>query len=865
MDKGPRCYNTTVRASLLVIAFLSAGGPAKVHASVSSDEVAAIEVDLDGDGKIDRAHLDQTGRLRVELATGDVASFSMPDPVDHQASLDLVRRPEALLLHARAPRAGARVFESLISVEKGRVQQIYADLTGPTRDGERSEHLEVTEERVVHYQTAPEIVRCDGERRLFVEVFDFAARRFRPVVLEPPAGRLLPSPTTITRHRSAPIGLFRFDSASTAPGAGRKADRIGAPLELEDGNDETAWVAGPAGAGKGQWVTARARSRSFHAKTILIAPGPGGFPRSLSIVTGENPMQRFSVLPREGRHPITVELPPIAQTSCVSIVLGEPPAAAGGVAGLGEVAIYTEADKQGGIDQLVERVAEGSSGSDAAFEALVKLGPSALPRVMARLEERQGEARGRLLRVLGAYVKTGDRHRELGVALVAALRTASSASERRKLVDALSDFGSDALPAIQALYTDDSETEEARADAASTLGRFAATLAHRSPPNVEKSLAILMEGAGRGSAPLRQATREALGAAGTSASVATRLAHALATEVQGRKAADLDEARVIDLVVPLGQVSGNSPEVARPLLAVWQIAPPSSFELRLRLLRALGRAGGAGAAAVLGAAVREEHEEVLRAVAAEGAVSLPGDQGRALLLDAARDRDPRVRSVAIEGLGRFSDSEVSDQLSRILREDFWPWVRGRAAEQLGPLCERQPNVVAVLRHAVFGSSRQLQDADSSEEVRQSALLSLDHCPHVTVAELKKGLSSHQPPSVRELGIALFGKRGGTEAAHAIAKAIDDVLTDPDADERSIGVMTGGLRALAHVGVADKEVFEVLGASAREPSSSAVRAAAMQAIGTLCPQGAQSTLQKGAQDSAGEVQRAALDALHRCRK
>jgi len=47
-----------------------------------------------------------------------------------------------------------------------------------------------------------------------------------------------------------PLGIFHFSAASTSPDAGRRADRLGAPRELEDGKAHTFWVAGPAGGGR---------------------------------------------------------------------------------------------------------------------------------------------------------------------------------------------------------------------------------------------------------------------------------------------------------------------------------------------------------------------------------------------------------------------------------------------------------------------------------------------------------------------------------------------------------------------------------------------------------------------------------------
>jgi HEAT repeat protein len=61
------------------------------------------------------------------------------------------------------------------------------------------------------------------------------------------------------------------------------------------------------------------------------------------------------------------------------------------------------------------------------------------------------------------------------------------------------------------------------------------------------------------------------------------------------------------------------------------------------------------------------------------------------------------------------------------------------------------------------------------------------------------------------------------------------------------------------------VLEALGEAANEPLSPAVRAAAMETIGKLCPTGAAPALQKGTRDPDRSVQRAARAALERCHR
>jgi hypothetical protein len=111
----------------------------------------------------------------------------------------------------------------------------------------------------------------------------------------------------------------------------------------------------------------------------------------------------------------------------------------------------------------------------------------------------------------------------------------------------------------------------------------------------------------------------------------------------------------------------------------------------------------------------------------------------------------------------------------------------------------------------------------------------------------------------------LARRGGAAAARALAAALDDVLADPSADERAAGLAVACTRALGRLDDSSRPVLEALGAAANEPTSPAVRAAAMEAIGRLCPDGAQEALSKGAGDGDAAVARVARSALGRCKR
>jgi HEAT repeat protein len=193
-------------------------------------------------------------------------------------------------------------------------------------------------------------------------------------------------------------------------------------------------------------------------------------------------------------------------------------------------------------------------------------------------------------------------------------------------------------------------------------------------------------------------------------------------------------------------------------------------------------------------------------------------------------------------------------------------VRHAAADARALACRDHGEARAPLEHAVAGEGKSMAGADGSEEVRRAALAGLGHCANVPLPTFTAILAEkRQPVAVRELAAALVAKQGGSEAAHALAATIDDTLGDPGADERSVGLAVACTRALARTGDTSRPVLEALGEAANEPLSAAVRAAAMDTIGHLCPDGAAPALHKGEKDGDGTVQRAAHAALERCHR
>ncbi|HEY6476119.1 MAG TPA: hypothetical protein VI456_06020, partial [Polyangia bacterium] len=189
---------------------------------------------------------------------------------------------------------------------------LWSGMTGPRdTDGETSQWVDVSNERVVEYQTAAGIDRCDGvPPRLFPRFYDFASGKFRPMVsLLPPTG----GETLIARRgdpaapAGRPIADFHFVAASTTRGAGDDARGLTPPVELDDGNPATSWAEGLGGDGRGEFLTARAAAGGYPVRGLRIFPGDGA---SLQALRGKNRVKRFqlSLGPSPGQR-FDVEIP----------------------------------------------------------------------------------------------------------------------------------------------------------------------------------------------------------------------------------------------------------------------------------------------------------------------------------------------------------------------------------------------------------------------------------------------------------------------------------------------------------------------------------------------------------------------------
>ena len=799
--------------------------------------LAEARGDVDGDGRADRALVEHDGTLVIVDADGHERArlpFAGKRPVAH-AAVHLVGVEGHAVVHARADVGRGRAIEAVLG--GGGKEQIFVGPTGPVGDGERSIKLRVGEDGIVQYQTTAGFARCDGDDMLFPERWDFASARFRPVTDDAPAGMKLKAATSAPSGLGGPpLGLFRFTAASTDASGDRRADRLAAPRELEDGKNDSVWHAGFGAGARGAWATARAVASGAGAprvRAVEIVAGKEA-PKSLALLLGPSSDQQFTVDVAPGVQWVT--LPALEKTTCVTVAVVEPGARDNT---LSEVRIYTDVDGPAGLETLAGDVAEMKPNADGAAHLLAERGVQAARVIGTVLPTAHGLGRRRLLQVLASIGSA-----ESAPALGKALETAEPA-DRDLVVGALGKMGAAGAKEAIRVYGDESQTAEARADAALVLGLL---------PGERAGVEALVAGAGKGAPQVRGATMQAL----------ARVSDAAGGAVEKALSDGGDDARVGDLARALGLAAtryGAKPEAAAALSAAWERAKAGPFALKLRLVRAMGDVSDTKLAGALAEAARDPAPEV-RAAAVASAARVPG--GAATVRAGAVDADPGVRKAALAASGTRPDAVELG--AHALAGDGWPMVRREAAEALALACHDHGEARAPLERAVSGEGKAMTGADPSEEVRRASLAALGHCSGVPLSTYTAMLAEkRQPIAVRELAAALVAKQGGAEAAHALAATIDDVLGDPAADERSVGLAVACTRGLERTHDTSRPVLEALGEAANEPLSPAVRAAAMDTIGKLCPDGAAPALHKGSKDPDGSVQRAARAALERCHR
>jgi len=712
---------------------------------------------------------------------------------------------------------------------------IWSGMTGPRdADEETATWLEVSGERILEYQTAAQITRCDGAApRLFPRAFDFEAGRFRPVLSVPP-----PTPPTklIARRgdpaappwTTRPISDFRWTAASTTGAAGSDARALTPPAALNDGDPATAWTEGLGGDGRGEFLTARSSGR-YAIRGLRLLPGDGSSPqafrarnrvRRFQLALGPGPDQRFEVeLPEDPaadgtrwRDPYWVALPKPMVSACVTVVLTEtargtqaaPPKSFGTTA-IGDLSIFTELDGPDAPERLVSDLSKAADCA-ARVPLVVGLGPPAvLPTAQAVLAAK-GPARECLLEALTS-LEPEPKSPIVTEALVSAVAGANPAEERL-LTTALLRASAPPVGALGDLLSSASAPVDDRIRSARILGVL----------RDEGAPAALLTAVGHGPDPVRSAVVQAL--VGSPALDAGALLSALE---RGRSEG---AARQADLVRLLPAVVKRAPERRAEVTGVLQagLASDRAFEVRARAVMALGALAGGDGIAVLASVRATSDDPVLRYLAARE-LGATGAEAIPALRAALADRDPRVRETAALGLGRLGDTGAGPALIDSAKQEPWPFVRRSELEALGKLC------VAGTGDLMIRAGE--RDVD---EVRRAALVTLVRCkdPRSRKVLLRVLGRRNEGATVRELAAALLGELGDRGAAADVAAALRRLVNESEADIALEGVAASALRALARLGGPPAVSAAVaLAGDTKHP----FRQTAIEALGTLCDPGA----------------------------
>ena len=750
---------------------------------------------------------------------------------------------------------------------------VWSGMTGARdADGESSLWVEATPERVVEYQTAAGVDRCDGiPPRLFPRAYDFASGRFRPIVSAlPPAGS-----ETLVGHRGdpampagRPIADFHFVAASTTRGAGNDARGLTAPLELDDGNPATSWAEGLGGDGRGEFLTARAAATGYPVRGLRILPGDGASLQAfhaknrvnrLQIALGPAPGQRFDVeLPEDPagdaahwRDPYWVPLPKPVTSSCMTVVItGVTPGSEAappknyGTTAIGELAIFTDADGPDGANRLVSDLANAPDCA-ARLPLVVALGEAAvLPTAQAVLTA-SGSTRECLVEALTTLAPAPKN--PIVVEALAAAVTGASDKEEKLITAALGRATVPPIAGLSSLLASPAASVGDRARAARILAAF----------DDDSAAAALLAAVGGGPPGLRGAIVQAASGSPRVHTEAVLAAFGAAPQNDEKTA-----ARAADLARILPAAVKRTPERRPDAIAALRgaLGADRPFELRARAVVALGALGAQGGARpdVLASPQIVADDSVLRYLATRelGDLKSPGPAAypRPELRAALDDQDPRVRETAALGLEKQGDAAAGAALITGAKQEPWPFVRRAELQALGRLC------------VAGGTDLMIRATERDvDEVRRAALIGLARCkdPRARTIFLHTLKQHDENASLRALAAGLLAQSGDRGAAPEMAAALRVIVSESEADLALEGVVVAVLRSLVHLGGPEAVNAAVtLAGDRRHP----FRAEAAEALGTLCDPGAGSAALR-ALGAAGNplLARAAERAQKRCTK
>ncbi len=769
------------------------------------------------------------------------------------------------VIELRVPVAGGKQQEVWLGqAGSGRATPIWTGLAGP-RNADDEARIDVTAaaDGIEEYQTAARLAGCGGRPiPLFRRIWNFATRHFEaaPPLPRPPEG------PAVQVHRAGadmpagiPRGDFHWTGASSTVAASGDARALTAPLELDDGDPQTVWKEGVAGDGRGEQLTARAGT-SHLVTGLRVLPGDtsskaafraSNRPRHLTVTLGAaRPLEIELVDDTDGgvaryRQPFWIAVSPAVPAACVSVTVRDvtPGTGARGsnVTAVGDIAVFTEIDRQDGLPQLIAQVA-GAASCEAMVPVLAGMGRPAVEPVAAALAATRGPGRECLLQALERLVALpaaddGSAATAINSGLLAAIPGASRTEEKAVAV-ILGHLSAPPIDELGALIANPTAPDSDRTRAARLLATLAAPVAR----------AALVAAAGAGPSPVRVTVREQLCA--TKGPGADTLLAALA-----RTPADATGRRA-DLILCLGSVAPrDTTEGAAVRGSLGRaLGADNPFEVRARSIEALGQLHDPATVDELARVLRQGDDAVLRFFAARELSGAPGSAAAGALRAAISDADPRVRETASLGLGRQGDKGAADILIAGAKQEPWPFVRRAEIVALGQLCG-EPATDLMVR----------ANERDTDDVRRAALAGLVQCrDRRAAASLLRVLGRRaEAASLRELAARLLGRLRDPATAAEMAAIVQRLLVESQPDLALEGVTITTTRALAALG--GRQAVQTARAVLNDPRPSLKRGA-IDALGLMCDDQDAATILRdvGAGSDPGLADTAAA-ALRHCAK
>ena len=788
-----------------------------------------VSLDVDRDGEPEALVLERSGQLRIDgELQGTGGWLTVPPEEIGQVGFEAQQVGERRVVVVRAEHQGRPSADAAVWLQGEPARLLWAGVVGPQGvDGEWSRVLQVTGQGIVVYEERPGVTRCDGAPSLLFPLrYDFQEGRMRPVSapLEVPADA-----TPLTARRGlAPSGLgddvpaafFRATAASSQPGA-TSAAALAPPREIDDGDPSTTWSENTGGFGRGTFVTLRSRGGTREVRALRLVHGETGPPLARALVLVDK--RAFDVsFPRGiagGPSPLWIELPAPVRADCVSLVIADVhggAAAKKGRTAIGELAVLTADDGGDVLGALARRLLESDRHRTSALrvlEARPAEGTAVLLRALDGTTDAKQRTRGR---VALAHLADPGAVPELARAL-------AEESDPSVYADALGRMA--AYDRLAAVLTASDASVQARQSAARVLGERGQT-------------APLVAVLGEGPRALRRTVIHALVGMDS-----------LAPEIFSVIEATSGGAKEIDAwgTLVLRAREHSVPADIAALVRV-RLATATDVELRYRLAQMAGALASEAARSLLGA----DGDPVLRRVLVD---ELPRGTGELAAL-ALGDDDPGVRIAAARKLesAKLGPSAVN-KLAALLRDDRWPVVRRHVAHALRQSCG------AAAEDALYAAAA----SDPSPDTRRVAIAGLVECEATAIDDWLLALVANESASaeLRVYAAEQLGVLGRPGLAAAVVPLYADVRSRAVSSRAHVRIGVALARSLGHLGGTEAQTQLVR--TLEEGPSSSLRAAAAEALGTLCTPAARRALSGARPGGDPLVARSVRLALGACRR